>query len=132
MAKMRFRWPFDSLVKQVQTRALGTASTSWPTKPDAVQFPHGDRRVLHAPGACEYCDHYGDLQTLRLVWGINFTGQYEVGKYLCPSEYLRRKEIIERWPGNQPKPPLRFPTTEEVEEARSEVQRMLEADDDLT
>lgn len=135
MAKMTFRWPFDSLVKQLQTRALGMSLATRPTKSDVKigQFPHCDPRVLHEPGACRYCDAHPDWQELRLVWGINFTGKYEPGKYLCPAEYDRSKEIIERWHGNVPAPlaPV-IPTPEEVDQARSEIQRMLTEDDDLT
>lgn len=92
------------------------------------KFPHCDALVLHAPGECEYCDLHTDMQQLRLVWGINFTGQYEAGKYLCPSEEGRSIDIINRWYGNRPKPPPRIPTPEEVEQARSEIERMLAED----
>ncbi len=39
------------------------------------RFPHCDARILHPPGVCSYCDDCPELQELRRVWGINFTGE---------------------------------------------------------
>ncbi len=68
--------------------------------------PHCDERVLHAPRVCRYCDAFPQRQTDREVQGINFTGEWDLDKVLCPSEARRDVEVIHRWPGNQPKPPL--------------------------
>lgn len=40
-----------------------------------LTFPHKNPKVLHAPGQCEYCDMYSVWQSLRVRWGISFTGQ---------------------------------------------------------
>ena len=63
-------------------------------------IPHCDSNVLHAPGQCEYCDERPDLQEFRLLHGINFTGQFDPSKLLCPAEAKRDLHIIERWGGN--------------------------------
>ena len=63
--------------------------------------PHCDQRVLHAPGECRHCDHYPDWQQARTVQGINFTGHYEDGKSLCPSQMSRSIDKIEAWYGNR-------------------------------
>lgn len=68
------------------------------------QFPHCDFRVLHAPGACMYCDMLPEWQALRLALGIAFTGENHPKKIKCPSEQDRDLEAINKWPGNQPKP----------------------------
>lgn len=62
--------------------------------------PHCDMKVLHAPGECEYCDHYPHYQALRDLWQINFTGHHDADKAVCPSEQARPLEVIESWPGN--------------------------------
>ena len=71
-------------------------------------YPHCDPRVLHAPGECQTCDEYaGDLQEIRKVWGINFTGHHEVqtdnGTSLlpCPAEVARPLEVINAWGRNR-------------------------------
>jgi hypothetical protein len=68
---------------------------------DRAPYPHCDARVLHAPGECEYCDAYPDYQATRLVAMVNFTGHYDAGKSICPSERERPLETINRWPGNR-------------------------------
>lgn len=68
------------------------------------QFPHCDSSVLHAPGKCKYCDMHPDWQELRVGWNINFTGEYDDDKSVCPSEIRRPLEKIERWYGNVPYP----------------------------
>lgn len=68
--------------------------------------PHCDARVLHAPSACRYCDHYKEWQRAREVWGINFTGESDPAKLPCPSTTKRSLEKIERWPGNRAAPGL--------------------------
>ncbi len=77
---------------------------------EGAPFPHCDQLVLHAPGKCEYCDHYPILQTVRANNGIPFSG--EGGS---PDEERRPREIIDRWAGNRAKPktytPREFPRT---------------------
>lgn len=67
-------------------------------------YPHCDAKVLHAPGKCGFCDVHPDWQELRLLWGVNFTGESVAGKVACPSEWTRSLETIEKWPGNRPDP----------------------------
>jgi hypothetical protein len=75
---------------------------------DSIRFPHCDPRVLHAPNECEYCDAHEDWQTLREMWGINFTGHNKIETeygtpYLpCPSEAARPLGNINQWDGNVP------------------------------
>lgn len=52
---------------------------------DRAWAPHSHGKILHAPGTCVVCDQYPDLQELRRLWRINFTGQMEAGKTPCPS-----------------------------------------------
>jgi len=64
---------------------------------------HCDEKVLHAPGDCHYCDLLGaDIQQWRTDHKVNFTGEHDPDKYLCPSEYRRSSEVIHRWWGNRP------------------------------
>lgn len=67
-------------------------------------MPHCDQRVLHSPGTCKYCDEYPEWQDARNMWDINFTGEHDPNKTLCPSEAKRDIDTIERWPGNRPYP----------------------------
>lgn len=69
------------------------------------QYPHCDAGILHAPGECRYCDMHPEWQELRETWGINFTGQYDPNKLLCPAEQHRNLTKIEGWGGNIPHPP---------------------------
>lgn len=64
--------------------------------------PHCDQSVLHSPGTCSHCDKYPDWQHGREVQRINFTGEYDDSKVMCPSEWFRDVGTIERWPGNTP------------------------------
>ncbi len=66
------------------------------------QFTHCDARVIHKRGICEFCDEHPDWQQLRQVWNINFTGEYDPNKTLCPSEKFRDLENINKWYGNRP------------------------------
>lgn len=63
--------------------------------------PHCDQNVLHAPGRCDFCDIYKDLQHFRITSGINFTGETDPEKKPCPATEARKLEDIERWPGNR-------------------------------
>ena len=68
------------------------------------QSPHCDSRILHAPGECEYCDHYPEWQALRILWGICFTGYEPDDKELPdPATFNRPLPIINKWGGNRPK-----------------------------
>lgn len=79
------------------------------------QLPHCDAAVLHAPGACDYCDRHPDWQELRATWGIAYTGQPPTDDQLpCPSDYRRGTDGAHVWPGNIPavqssSGPARFP-----------------------
>lgn len=70
-----------------------------------AQMPHCDQYVLHAPGECEYCDHYPEAQAQRVKDGINFTGKKDPSKKQCPAEARRALANINRWPGNIPHAP---------------------------
>ncbi len=65
------------------------------------QFPHCDHNVLHAPGKCEYCDQFPQLQAARFLYGINFTNESVKTKLTCPAEAVRPRSIINRWFGNK-------------------------------
>lgn len=60
-------------------------------------YPHFDSNVLHAPGACVFCDLYPDAQAAREYEGINFTGYGP-----DPATDKRDLEVIERWGGDIP------------------------------
>lgn len=64
--------------------------------------PHCDQTILHAPGVCEYCDHYADWQAVRDTQRINFTGEEDPDKAPCPSTYFRPSAYRDAWPGNTP------------------------------
>jgi hypothetical protein len=67
------------------------------------QFPHCDIAVLHAPGACAYCDARPEWQELRQGWGIQFTGvPPEAGELPCPSDFRRGIGGAHTWGGNRP------------------------------
>lgn len=68
---------------------------------DIGPFPHCDPSVLHAPGECKYCDSCPVFQTLRMAWGIAFTGKEPKDNELpCPSDYKRGFNGANVWPGN--------------------------------
>lgn len=68
------------------------------------QFPHCDSRVLHRPKECEYCDDHPEWQALRILYGINFTGENDPLKSPCPAEARRAAATINKWGGNVPRP----------------------------
>ena len=68
------------------------------------QFPHCDALILHAPKQCAYCDEHPDWQALRVLWGINFTGEHDPAKAPCPAERLRPMQIIDHWHNNRARP----------------------------
>lgn len=45
------------------------------------QYPHCNTEVLHAPGVCDYCDHYPDRQAARAASGGAFTPPEANGWY---------------------------------------------------
>lgn len=65
-----------------------------------MPMAHCDQSILHAPGKCQYCDHYPEAQALREFWRINFTGEHNPDKAPCPSTYFRPDGIRDLWPGN--------------------------------
>jgi len=68
-----------------------------------AQFPHCDSRIVHRPLTCIYCDMHPELQQKRIDEGINFTGEHDTSKRMCPAEAARPLDIINRWGGNTPK-----------------------------
>lgn len=66
--------------------------------------PHCDQSILHAPGACRFCDEYPDWQAYRTVARIAFTGQDDEGLAPCPSTTFRSAEVRDRWGGNVARP----------------------------
>lgn len=68
-----------------------------------AEFPHCDSLVLHAPGACVYCDLYPDKQDERIRNSVAFTGdEPERFGHPCPSTLRRPVGVINEWPGNRP------------------------------
>lgn len=67
--------------------------------------PHCDELVVHAPGACEFCDDFASLaQQQRIRDNINFTGEGNPNKQPCPAEQRRALSTINRWGGNVAQP----------------------------
>lgn len=69
---------------------------------EQLTAPHCDSSILHAPGACEFCDLHPDWQAYRQLAQINFTGEYDIDKAPCPSVYFRAVHARDAWPGNRP------------------------------
>ena len=68
----------------------------------APRFPHCDELVLHSPeSGCKYCDMFPELQQKRIKENINFTGEGNNTKRICPAEARRSLETINKWPGNR-------------------------------
>jgi len=65
-----------------------------------MPMAHCDQSILHAPGECQYCDHYPEAQAFREFWRINFTGHHDDNKAPCPSTYFRSDATRDLWPGN--------------------------------
>lgn len=65
-------------------------------------LPHCDGRVLHSPGACRWCDERSDLQAVRVLYRINFTGEDDPNKTPCPATRDRSLEDVHAWEGNRP------------------------------
>lgn len=66
--------------------------------------PHCDDKVLHAPGACQFCDEYPERQAARVRDGVNFTRGTDPALRPCPSTEARGLDRIEAWFGNRPFP----------------------------
>lgn len=73
-----------------------------PPQVDLHDMPmaHCDNLILHAPGECQYCDHYPGAQALRDWWQINFTGHHDTAKLPCPSTLRRTDAVRDLWGGN--------------------------------
>lgn len=67
----------------------------------SAPHPHCDDLVLHAPGTCEYCDHYPERQQARIASAVNFTGESVAGRSQCPAEARRSFANINAWGGNR-------------------------------
>ena len=92
----------DDAIAETVKVALEPRAARWEfVRKHFGQAPHCDAKVLHSPGTCEYCDHRADLQAVRLVWGISFTGEGSTETSTCPSQLERPLEKINRWPGNR-------------------------------
>lgn len=66
----------------------------------ACVHPHCDPQVLHAPGVCEYCDHYPERQASRIETKTLFTGELaKDGWTACPAD-RRRPPSGDAWHGN--------------------------------
>jgi len=74
------------------------------SKETRAYAPHCDSSILHAPGACQYCDSYPDFQEYRVLARIAFTGsEEELGTEQlapCPSTQFRSPETRDLWQGN--------------------------------
>jgi hypothetical protein len=95
--------PYEELTLKQPAMDAGQPVAPVPER-DRAFAPHCDASVLHAPSACQHCDHYPDWQELRDLWRINYTGEHDPGKAPCPSEHSRTAEIRDRWPGNRAYP----------------------------
>lgn len=74
-------------------------------QPKRAYMPHCDSSILHAPGACEYCDEYPDWQEYRKIARIAFSGTEDEtgssGLAPCPSTFFRAPEQRDAWGGNR-------------------------------
>lgn len=68
-----------------------------------AKFPHCDELVIHSKNFCKWCDMFPEAQQERIERGINFTGEYDPEKTICPSEIRRSLTNIEKWGGNIPR-----------------------------
>lgn len=74
------------------------------TMENVARYPHCDVKVLHAPGKCDFCDMYPEMQQWRIDSNTQFTGEdYSEDQIWDPAQIIRPLEIIERWYGNVPK-----------------------------
>lgn len=68
---------------------------------DGLPMAHCDSLILHAPGECEFCDHYPQAQRLRDWWHINFTNHHDPDRLPCPSTLRRSDATRDLWGGNR-------------------------------
>jgi hypothetical protein len=54
-------------------------------------FPHCSTAVLHAPGVCQYCDQFPQLQNARTEWGLEFTRALTVEELLTPPHECKER-----------------------------------------
>lgn len=73
-------------------------------KRERAYMPHCDSRILHSPGACEYCDQYPEWQQARVVWRMNFSDTSDPELLPCPSTTTRSAAVRDLWGGNKAKP----------------------------
>lgn len=92
-----------------------------PTKNSHLeQFPHCDARILHAPSECKFCDAHPDWQSLRMSWGIAFTGYEPEDKELPDPATFARGDGINRWHGNVAQPTVSVTSGQDlIPEART-------------
>jgi hypothetical protein len=69
-----------------------------------LDFPHPDERVLHRPQTCVSCDRFPQLQGVRHLWRLNFTGEFDPTKYPDPALAVLRPRAYDEQ-GNAPWPP---------------------------
>lgn len=76
---------------------------------DGVKYPlpapHCDARVLHARGACRFCDDPKNdrWRKDREKAKILYTGELpRDGWTMCPAQAERGMDKINAWPGNEP------------------------------
>src|SRR5438132_5135535 len=83
------------------------------------EYPHCDWHVLHAPGACQYCDGHPDWQAERMSGNLLFTGDIRnhtlIEEMLAtgvthidglrprPAQFARGNNC-QIWGGNKPRP----------------------------
>jgi hypothetical protein len=87
-------------------------------------IPHCDSDILHALGSCIYCDGRTELHKAREVLRINYTGQHDKDKLLCPAEVGRSTEKMELWYGNIPRTQKEH--DQWVEDLRRELRELME------
>lgn len=58
---------------------------------DGVIFdhPHSNPLILHPPEQCKRCDRFPLRQCERFRCRVNFTGEYDTDRLICPSERAR-------------------------------------------
>lgn len=106
------RWPWQRPTPRVDigpdpgapVRTHGREMSDVEAAAASMTMPHCDAAVLHAPGACTYCDRHPDWQAYRLAARINFTGERWPDRAACPSTLTRPAAQVDAWPGNQARP----------------------------
>lgn len=71
---------------------------------EQLEYPmvHCERRVLHSPGTCVYCDQQPEEQDRRILLRIQFTDEADVhdDRAPCPAIADRGKASVNKWYGN--------------------------------